>query len=75
MWAILFNLACFYFGTMVGKSRYLDTNPNNELFRTQDLLDIANGERDRAIELARSWERRYNYLVSIQENKNEYDPS
>jgi hypothetical protein len=59
---------------MVGKSRYLDTNPNNELFRTQDLLDIANKERDRAIELARSWERRYNYLVSIQENKNEYDP-
>ena len=59
----------------MGKSRYLDTNPNNELFRTQDLLDIANGERDRAIELARSWERRYNYLVSIQENKNEYDPS
>jgi len=59
---------------MVGKSKYLDTNPNNELFRTQDLLSIANEERDRAIELARSWERRYNYLVSIQENKNEYDP-
>ena len=74
MWDILFNLACFYFGTKVGMSRYLDTNPNNELFRTQDLLDIANKERDRAIELARSWERRYNYLVSIKENKNEHDP-
>jgi hypothetical protein len=55
-------------------SRYLDTNPNNELFRTQDLLDISNKERDRSIELARSWERRYNYLVSIKENKNEHDP-
>lgn len=74
MWSILFNLACFYFGTMVGMSRYLDKNPNNELFRTQDLLSIANEERDKAIELARSWERRYNYLVSIQQSKNEYDP-
>jgi hypothetical protein len=73
MWDILFNLACFYFGTKVGMSRYLDTNPNNELFRTQDLLDIANGERDRAIELARSWERRYNYLVSIKESADTND--
>jgi hypothetical protein len=55
-------------------SRYMDTNPNNELFRMNDLLDISNKERDRAVELARSWERRYNYLVSIKENKNEYDP-
>jgi len=73
MWDILFNLACFYFGTKVGMSRYLDTNPNNELFRTQDLLDIANGERDRAIELARSWERRYNYLISIKESADTND--
>jgi len=73
MWDILFNLACFYFGTKVGMSRYLDTNPNNELFRTQDLLDIANKERDRAIELARSWERRYNYLVSIKESADTND--
>jgi hypothetical protein len=54
-------------------SRYLDTNPNNELFRMNDLLDISNKERDRAIELARSWERRYNYLVSIKESADTND--
>jgi hypothetical protein len=73
MWDIIFNLVCFYFGTRVGISRFTDSSINNQIFKMQDRVDIANEERDKALDLAKSWERRYNYLVSIQENKNEYD--
>jgi hypothetical protein len=50
-----------------------DNNINNQLYTMQDRIDLANDERDRAKELAVSWERRYNYLVSIVEDKKVYD--
>lgn len=73
MWYSIIGLISLYLGYRVG----LNTDPyikiKNQLDFLHDEIDIANEEKEKAIHLARSWERRYNYLVSIQENKNEYD--
>lgn len=74
MWYSIVGLFCLYLGFRVGLNTDPNISINNKIDYLQDKVDIANEERDRAINLAISWERRYNYLVSIQENKNEYDP-
>jgi hypothetical protein len=73
MWYLVITIVWFYVGFKSGINSMSDNNINNQLYTMQDRIDLANDERDRAKELAVSWERRYNYLVSIVEDKKVYD--
>jgi hypothetical protein len=73
MWYSIIGLICLYLGFRVGLNTDMSISTRNQLDFLEDKVSIANEERDKALDLAKSWERRYNYLVSIQENKNEYD--
>lgn len=73
MWYLVITIIWFYVGFKAGANSLSDNNINNQLYAMQDRIDLANQDRDKAIELAVSWERRYNYLVSIVEDKKVYD--
>lgn len=73
MWYLVITIIWFYVGFKAGVNSLSDNNINNQLYAMQDRVDLANQDRDKAIELAVSWERRYNYLVSIVEDKKVYD--
>jgi len=73
MWYLVITIIWFYVGFKAGVNSLSDNNINNQLYAMQDRIDLANQDRDKAIELAVSWERRYNYLVSIVEDKKVYD--
>ena len=73
MWYLVLTIVWFYVGFKAGVNSLSDNNVNNQLYAMQDRVDLANQDRDKAIELAVSWERRYNYLVSIVEDKKVYD--
>jgi len=73
MWYLVIAIVWFYVGFKAGINSMSYNNINNQLYIMQDRIDLANDERDRAKELAVSWERRYNYLVSIVEDKKVYD--
>ena len=73
MWYLVLTIVWLYVGFKAGVNSVSDNNINNQLYAMQDRVDLANQDRDKAIELAVSWERRYNYLVSIVEDKKVYD--
>lgn len=73
MWYLVLTIVWFYVGFKAGVNSLSDNNINNQLYAMQDRVDLANQDRDKAIELAVSWERRYSYLVSIVEDKKVYD--
>lgn len=73
MWYLVITIIWFYVGFKAGVNSLSDNNINNQLYAMKDRIDLANQDRDKAIELAVSWERRYNYLVSIVEDKKVYD--
>lgn len=73
MWYLVLTIVWLYVGFKAGVNSLSDNNVNNQLYAMQDRIDLANQDRDKAIELAVSWERRYNYLVSIVEDKKVYD--
>lgn len=73
MWYSIIALASLYLGFRVGLNTDMSISIRNELDFLQDKIDLINEEKAKALELAETWERRYNYLVSIQQNQNEYD--
>lgn len=76
MWDLLWQLAVFFLGITIGKTRATNADITNQTAYMQDLINEAYRERDESLKVARmaeekaeSWERRYWALIEAEQEE------